>query len=126
MYENISVYNISYKTPTGPKPLPIRFDKINRFIVSLDRKIKHSILFDYGLFNKTCDKIKYLISKKSSITNVMNHKFGKIIIDSYNSVPFKKLLTFHNVIILIISVINEIKYKYDSNIFLEKGSYKYK
>ena len=78
------------------------------------------------MFNKTCDKIKYLISKKSSITNVMNHKFGKIIIDSYNSVPFKKLLTFHNVIILIISVINEIKYKYDSNIFLEKGSYKYK
>ena len=56
----------------------------------------------------------------------MNHKFGKIIIDLYNSVPFKKLLTFHNVIILIISVINEIKYKYDSNIFLEKGSYKYK
>ena len=27
-------------------------------------KIKHFILFDYGLFNKICDKIKYLISKK--------------------------------------------------------------
>ena len=24
----------------------------------------HLILFDYGLFNKICDKIKYLISKK--------------------------------------------------------------
>ena len=78
------------------------------------------------MFNKTCDKIKYLISKKSSITNVINHTFGKIIIDSYNFVPFKKILTFQNVIIRIISVINEIKYKYDYNIFLEKGSYKYK
>ena len=29
LYENISVYNILHKTPTGPKPLPIRFDKIN-------------------------------------------------------------------------------------------------
>ena len=28
-YENISVYNILYKTPTGPKPLRIRFDKID-------------------------------------------------------------------------------------------------
>ena len=26
LYENISVYNFSYKTPTGPEPLPIRFD----------------------------------------------------------------------------------------------------
>ena len=64
LYENISVYNISYKTPTGPKPLRIRFDKIDGFIISLDGKIKHLILFDYKLFNKICDKIKYLISKK--------------------------------------------------------------
>ena len=64
IYENISVYNNLYKTPTGPKPLGIRFDEIDGFIVSLDGKIKHLILFDYGLFNKICDKIKYLISKK--------------------------------------------------------------
>ena len=62
--ENISVYNISYKTQTGPKPLQIRFDKIDGFIISLDGKIKHLILFDYGLFNNISDKIKYLISKK--------------------------------------------------------------
>ena len=47
LYENISVYNISYKTPTGPKPLRIRFDKIDGFIIALDGKIKHLILFDY-------------------------------------------------------------------------------
>ena len=63
LYENISVYYISYKTPTGPQPLHIRFDKIDGFIISFDGKIKHLILFDYGLFNKICDKVKYLISK---------------------------------------------------------------
>ena len=57
LHKNISVYNILYKTPTGPKPLRIRFDKINGFIISLDGKVKHLILFDYRLFNKICDKI---------------------------------------------------------------------
>ena len=64
LYENISVYSISYKTPTYPKPFRISFDKIDGFIKSLDGKIKHLILFDYGLFNKICDKIKYVTSKK--------------------------------------------------------------
>ena len=68
----------------------------------LDGKIKHLVLFDYGLFDKICDKIKYLISKKRAITNS---------IDSYNSLHFKKLLTFHNVIILIFSVDNKKKKK---------------
>ena len=64
-YENISVYNISYETPTGPKPLRIRFDKIDGFIISLNGKIKHLILFHYRLFNKICDTIKCLISTKN-------------------------------------------------------------
>ena len=63
-YGNISAYNILYKTPTGPKPLHIRFDKVDGFIIPLDHKNKHLILFDYGLFNETCDKIKCLICKK--------------------------------------------------------------
>ena len=63
-YENILVYNISYKAPTGPKPLPFRFDKIDGFIMVLDGKIKHLVLFDYRLLDKICDKIKYIISKK--------------------------------------------------------------
>ena len=66
-YENISVYNISYKT--GPKPLRIRFDDIDGFIIPLDGKIKHLILFNYGLFIKICGKTKYLISEKGGITN---------------------------------------------------------
>ena len=80
--------------------------------MALDGKIKHLVLFDYGLFDKICDKIKYLISKKRGITNC---------IDSYNSLHFKKLLTFHNVIILILSVHNKNKNKYYYFIFLEKG-----
>ena len=52
LYENNSVDDISHKTSTGPKPLRIRLDKIDGFIIILDGKIKHLILFDYGLFNK--------------------------------------------------------------------------
>ena len=83
----------------------ISFDKIYRFIIALDDKKKHLILFYYELFKKNCDKIEYLISKKSGITNRINHNFGKIRIDSYNSLPTEKILTFYNIIILIRSVV---------------------
>ena len=79
----------------------IRFDKIDGFIISLDGKIKHLILFDYGLFNKICDKIKNLISKNSDNINNINHSFGKIRIDSYNSLPIT------HVIILIKSAVHK-------------------
>ena len=49
---------------------------------------------------------------KSSITNSINYNFGKIKIDSYNYLPIKKILAFHNVIILINSVANKNKNKY--------------
>ena len=124
LYEHISVYNILYKTPTDPKPLRITFDKIDGFIMVLDSKIKHLVLFDYGLSDKICDKIKYLISKKSAITNIINYNFGRIRIDSYNSIPIKKILIFHNITILINSVVNKNKNKYFYNISLEKGCYK--
>ena len=52
LYENISVYNILYKTTTDLKPLRTMFNKIDGFIISLDSKIKYWILFDYGFFNK--------------------------------------------------------------------------
>ena len=117
LYGNISVYSISHKTPTGPKRLHTKLDKIDGFIISLDGKIKHLTLFDYRMFNKICDKIKYLISKKSDIINNINHNFGKIRIDSYNSLPI-------NFIILIKSVVHKNENKYCHNIFLEKSLYK--
>ena len=74
LYENISVYNISYKSPTHPKPLCIRFNKIDGFIISLDSKIKHLVMVGYGLV----DKIKYHICQKGCITHSINYNFGKI------------------------------------------------
>ena len=52
-------------------------------------KIKRFVLFDYGLLDKTCDKSKYIVSKKCGIASSY-HNFGKIRIDSYNSFPIKK------------------------------------
>ena len=86
-----------------PKLLCIRFEKIDGFIyfLFLQYNLKHLILFDYRLFNKLCDKIKYPISTKTGITNSNNDNFGRIIIDSYNSLLTKNILTFRNVIVLI-------------------------
>ena len=58
----------------------------------------------------------------------MNKKIYKIKkvkkrIDSCNSLPIEKMLTFHNVIILIKSVVNKNKNGYYDNIYLAKGSY---
>ena len=122
----MSVYDISYKISRDPESLRISFAKIDGFIMVLDGKNKYLVLFDYGLFDKICEEIKYLISKKSGITNSINCNFGRIRIDSWNSLPVKKILIFHNVIILIKSVVNKNENKYYYNIFLEKISYKYK
>ena len=70
------------------------------------------------------DKIKYLISEESGITGSINHNFGKMKSDSYNSLHTEKVLTFHNLIILIKSVVNKDKNNYYYIIFLEKGLYK--
>ena len=44
--KNILLYNISYKTSTGPKPVRTRFDKIDGLIRVFDDKFKHLVLFD--------------------------------------------------------------------------------
>ena len=36
MHEKISIYDISYKTLIGPKPLRIRFGKIDEFMMELN------------------------------------------------------------------------------------------
>ena len=53
----------------------IRFDKIGGFIRADGDEFRHLLLFDYGLFDKIYDKIKYLISEKSGITDSINHSF---------------------------------------------------
>ena len=82
------------------------------------------MLFGYSHCDKICDKIKYLISDKSGITDSVNHNFARIRIELYNSLPTEKILTFHNVIILIKWVVNKNKNEYYYNMFLEKRSHK--
>ena len=108
-----------YKTSTGTKSLCIRFDKIDGFVIILDSKIKHLILFDYGLLNEISDKIKYLIIKKGGTANSINHNFGKIKMKLYNPLLIKKtnFSQCYNK-----SAVKKNKNKYDYNIFLEKGS----
>ena len=62
--------------------------------------------------------------KKSGFTDSINRNFAIIRIDSYNSLPIKKTLNFHNSVILIKSAVNKNKNEYYYNIFLEKGSYR--
>ena len=52
-------------------------------------------------YDEIFDRIKCLISKKSCITDTINQNFSRIRIDLYNSKPIEKILTFHNVRILI-------------------------
>ena len=89
LYENIPVYDISYGTLTGPKPLRIRFYKKDGFIRVLGGELRYLVLLDYRLLDKICDKIKYLVSEISGITDSINHNFRKI--GSYNSLPIEKI-----------------------------------
>ena len=40
------------------------------------------------------DSIKYLISEKGGITDIINHNSARIRIDSYNSLPAQKNIDF--------------------------------
>ena len=91
-------------------PLYIKFDKTDEFIKFYDG-IGYLVLFGGGFYDEIFDRIKYLISKKSGTTDSINHNFVRIRIDSYNSLPIEKTLTFH-VMIHIKSVVNENKNHY--------------
>ena len=61
-YENILIHDISCKTSMGAKLWCVRYDKIDKFI-KIYNGIRY-VLFDCGWFDRICDRIKYLISKK--------------------------------------------------------------
>ena len=87
-------------------------------------KIRYLVLIYYSYCDKTCYKMRYLISEKGSITDNINYNFAKIRIDLYDSLPIEKVLTFHNVITLIKAVADKNKNEYYYNIFSKRGSYK--
>ena len=81
----------------------IRFEKIDGFIWVHGSEFRTLVLFDYELFDKIFDKIKYLKSEKN-ITDSTNHNFWKIRIDSY-----EKILTFYVIIFIKLSQLLRMK-----------------
>ena len=94
----------------------ISFDKLDRFIKIYDGT-RYLALFGPKTYDAIYDRIRYLMNEKSGITYSINHNFARIRIDSYNSSPVEKTLTFHNIIILIKSVFNKNTNNYNYNIF---------
>ena len=83
-------------------------------------EIRHLLLIGHVWHHEICDRIGYLKSEKSGITDSINHNFARIRIDSYNSLPTEKILTFHNVITPIKLVVNKNKNECNNNKFLGK------
>ena len=105
-YESILVYNISYKLLIAAKPLRIRLHRAKRFIKAYDGT-RYLVLFGPKKYDAICNRVRYLISKKSCITYATSHNYERIKIDSYDSLPLEKTLILHNFIILIKSVFNK-------------------
>ena len=55
-YENISLYDVSYKTFMGAKPLDIWFEKIDGYIKIYD-EIRYLVLFTPERYNAVDDRI---------------------------------------------------------------------
>ena len=111
-----------YKTLIGPKPLCIRFDKIDGFIRACDRT-RYLVLFSPEKYHAIYNRIRYLIGVKNDITYIIYHDNVKIKVDSYDSLPLEKALTLHNILIQIKSVLNKNQNHYCYNMILEKGLY---
>ena len=100
----------------------VRFDKIDGTII-IYHGSRFLTLFGTKKYDVIYDRIRYLISLKSSIAYIFSHYFPKIKVDSFDSLPIEKTLTLYNVVTLIKSVLNKVKNPYWNKIFLEKCSY---
>ena len=87
--QSILVYNISYKSLIDSKPLPIRFDKIDGFIRVYD-ETRYLVLFGCEKYYYIYNRIRYLLSLKIGITDILSHIYAKINVHSYNSLPSEK------------------------------------
>ena len=118
-HKSILIYDISYKILACSKPLHIRFDKIDGFSRIYDG-IKYLTLFGFEMMLFTTE-LDIFWSLKSGITYIFSHCFAQIIV-SYDYVTIEKILTLHNVITHIKSVLNKDKNHYYYKIFFEKCS----
>ena len=77
----------------SPKPLRIRFDKIDGFIRIYDAT-RYLISLGPEKFDVSYNRLSYLISLKSGITCIFSHYYRKIKVDSYDSFPIEKKIDF--------------------------------
>ena len=71
--------------------LTIPYKTIVDGFIKIHDKIRYLLLFYYSYCDKTCDKMRYHISEKGSITDSIKYNFAKIRIDSYDSLPIEKI-----------------------------------
>ena len=107
----------------GSKPLRIRFEEVDGF-VRIYSGIRYLVIYGPEKYDATYNRIIYLISQKCGITKVFSPNYGKINIDSYDSLLLQKTLTLRNFIILIKLVFNEDKNNFCYTIFSQKCLYK--
>ena len=94
----ILVRDNSYKVLIVAKPLRIKIDKVDRFIIVFD-ETRNLVLFRSEKYDLIYNRIRYLIAVKDGITYATSHNYSKIKVVSYDSLPLEKTLAFHNVII---------------------------
>ena len=88
-YENILVYNISYKTLIVAEPLRINFNKTDEFITVYEGT-RYLVLYGGEKYDFIYSMIRYLIGIKSGITYVISRNNAKIKAHSYDSLPLEK------------------------------------
>ena len=104
--KNILIYNISHITLIDSEPLRIRFDEIDGFISIYDGT-RYLTLLGSEKYDTIYDRIRYLTCLKSNITHNSSYYFVKIEVASYDSLPIEKLLTLHNSVMRIKSVLKK-------------------
>ena len=107
-YKDTLVYNILYKNYMDAKPLHIRFNKVDGIIKVCNEVRYLELLSSYNevysrIYSEIFDRINYLISEESGITDANNHNFARIRNDSYNSLSIlliKIKITTNNIFLV--------------------------
>ena len=109
-HENILIYDISYKTFIGPRPLRIRFGKTDGFIRIYDGS-KYLVLLGSEKYDSIYNGIKRITIKiQSKLILMILYLQKKIELPIKHKLPIK-------------SVLNKDKNHYYYKIFLEKCTY---
>ena len=93
------IYDVSYKTLFGTKPLCIMFNKVDGFLWDYD-EISYLVLLGIEKHGAIYDRIRYLICLKSDITYVFSHNYAKINMDSDDDLPLEEILALYKVVII--------------------------